>query len=188
MALANLPDYQKLCIERSGNLYTTALLEGVRVAVPEECFDDEHRVDLGGVTVVARHLPGHTRSDIAVEVPEDGTVFAGDLVYNDMPPNLKFGNPVSWVRAMDSLLATRALVVVPGHGSLCGRTRLEELRAVLTAAAGVVQEITGKGSCDEKSLAARLGVSEGSAHRLWGIARTGEEWPAWPYEANAKPG
>lgn len=93
-------------------------LAAARVVLPTEDVPDRMDVDLGGRTVVLRH-PGraHTAGDVAVQVPDAGVVFAGDLVEQGAPPSV--GNdacPAEWPRALDVVLALNPDVVVPGHG------------------------------------------------------------------------
>lgn len=58
---------------------------------------------------------GNTRGDLVVSLPSRGIVAAGDLV--DAPIPLAFNSyPASWVKVLDSLLALRPRIIVPGHG------------------------------------------------------------------------
>ena len=57
------------------------LLRNVQYRKPDVLFDAEHRLDLGGVTVVLRALgPTHTRGDTIACVEQDRVLFAGDIV------------------------------------------------------------------------------------------------------------
>ncbi|WP_016698027.1 MBL fold metallo-hydrolase [Actinoalloteichus spitiensis] len=75
--------------------------------------------DLGGRTVLVRHLGrGHTDHDVVVEVPDTGTVFAGDLVEQGAPPDFGDSYPLEWpatLRRLAALVPANG-VVVPGHG------------------------------------------------------------------------
>ena len=58
---------------------------------------------------------GNTRGDLIVYLPSRGIVAAGDLV--DAPVPFAFNSyPASWINVLDSLLALKPRVVVPGHG------------------------------------------------------------------------
>src|SRR4051812_20883925 len=57
----------------------------------------------------------NTRGDLVVYLPGRGIVASGDLVGAPVP--FAFGShPVSWVNVLDSLMALKPHVVVPGHG------------------------------------------------------------------------
>jgi cyclase len=58
---------------------------------------------------------GNTRGDLVVHLPGRGIVASGDLVVTPIPFAFS-SNPASWVKVMDSLLALRPKVLVPGHG------------------------------------------------------------------------
>jgi glyoxylase-like metal-dependent hydrolase (beta-lactamase superfamily II) len=57
----------------------------------------------------------NTRGDLVVQVPDQRVVATGDLVVAPVP--FGFGsNPAEWVMVLDSVVALRPAVVVPGHG------------------------------------------------------------------------
>lgn len=184
-ALGNLQDYPRRVWELTGrNVYYKRLLEPVKVVVPDQGFESQWVLDLGDVSVKAVHLPGHTRSDVAIYVPEDGVVFAGDLLYVDMPPNLKFGNPVSWMGSLETILTWDFHTVVPGHGPLGRRPDVErqrELLAELLERLASLKEITQEGLRDALK---EMGFSEASLKRIAGLTMHGVEWPDWPYQSS----
>ncbi|HEY4649293.1 MAG TPA: MBL fold metallo-hydrolase [Gemmatimonadales bacterium] len=58
---------------------------------------------------------GNTRGDLIAYLPARGIVATGDLV--DAPIPLAFNShPASWVNVLDSILALKPKVIVPGHG------------------------------------------------------------------------
>jgi cyclase len=59
--------------------------------------------------------PGNTRGDLVVHLPSRGVVATGDLVVAPIPFAFN-SHPGSWVRVIDSLLALKPRIVVPGHG------------------------------------------------------------------------
>jgi glyoxylase-like metal-dependent hydrolase (beta-lactamase superfamily II) len=113
-------------------------LAGVRevtVRPPDHSVQHESTVDIGGRTVVLRHLGrGHTFGDLVVEVPDAGVVVAGDLVEEGGPPQFDDAYPVEWPATVAALLELGAPTVVPGHGALVDlafvRAQHEELTAL----------------------------------------------------------
>lgn len=60
----------------------------------------------------------HTDGDVIVFVPEDGVLFAGDLLFARCDPWLGSGDPEGWVSLIDELMDLDFKVAVPGHGDL----------------------------------------------------------------------
>jgi len=71
--------------------------------------------------------PGNTRGDLVVHLPSRGIVATGDLVVGPIPFAFN-SHPASWVRALDSVVALKPRIVVPGHGPLM--RDLEYVRSV----------------------------------------------------------
>ncbi|OOG27623.1 MBL fold metallo-hydrolase [Thioalkalivibrio denitrificans] len=95
-------------------------LAGTRaMPAPEPVEADRHAVELGDVRFELifagdAHFPG----DVLVHIPDEGTVFAGDVVYLDRMLGL---HPWSDIRGwLDSFAVLEALEpehVIPGHGA-----------------------------------------------------------------------
>jgi glyoxylase-like metal-dependent hydrolase (beta-lactamase superfamily II) len=98
--------------------------ENTRLVPPDEWVDDERRLRLGGVDFVIKHLgPAHTPEDLAVYVPSERLLFAGDLVFRSRIPFVGQADSGHWIQALDVLLGFDATVVVPGHGPLSAEPR-----------------------------------------------------------------
>ncbi len=61
--------------------------------------------------------PSHTPEDLAVFVPAEKVLFAGDLFFNGRLPFVGQANSRQWILSLERLLAFDARTVVPGHGS-----------------------------------------------------------------------
>jgi glyoxylase-like metal-dependent hydrolase (beta-lactamase superfamily II) len=57
----------------------------------------------------------NTRGDLVIHLPARSILAAGDLVVSPVPFAFN-SHPGSWVRVLDSLLALKPRIVVPGHG------------------------------------------------------------------------
>jgi glyoxylase-like metal-dependent hydrolase (beta-lactamase superfamily II) len=74
-------------------------------------------LNLGGRTVVLRQVGlAHSDTDMVIEVPDAGVLFAGDLLENGAPPSYDGAFPYEWPQAVEYLLSWKPSVVVPGHG------------------------------------------------------------------------
>jgi glyoxylase-like metal-dependent hydrolase (beta-lactamase superfamily II) len=86
---------------------------------PNQVIDSEHRIELGGKTVIIRRFPGHTLGDLVVTIPNDGVLVAGDLVVFPVPYGT--GQTVFrlWSRSLAELEKTPGVkTIVPGHGTV----------------------------------------------------------------------
>lgn len=82
-----------------------------------------------GTRTIGRHrfqvlaLSGHTAADLAVFDETTGVLFAGDLLFHDRAPTTPHADIATWLRALDTLEALPASVVVPGHGAPVSSTQ-----------------------------------------------------------------
>jgi glyoxylase-like metal-dependent hydrolase (beta-lactamase superfamily II) len=96
------------------------LLADATFRTPDILFDNEAKVDLGGVTVRLLWFGGaHTKGDQLTFVEPDRTLITGDVVQNKVVPNIfrEGGTPSSWVAVLDKILALNALHVLPDHSA-----------------------------------------------------------------------
>jgi cyclase len=93
--------------------------DAVTGRLPDETFEHELELSVGGCDVVIRDLgPAHTGSDSVVIVPSARTVFTGDLVFAGGTP-IAWSGPISnWTRACDTIASLEVDTVVPGHGPI----------------------------------------------------------------------
>jgi glyoxylase-like metal-dependent hydrolase (beta-lactamase superfamily II) len=98
----------------------------------------------GERTIVIRH-PGaaHSAGDLMVWLPQEGILFAGDLLVEDGVTMVVDGNARALLGALDAIDSLHPKTLVPGHGSiparppeLVGRTRsyIVRLRAQMKSA------------------------------------------------------
>jgi glyoxylase-like metal-dependent hydrolase (beta-lactamase superfamily II) len=62
--------------------------------------------------------PSHTPEDLAIYLPQEKVLFAGDLVFRNRIPYVGQADSRHWIEALDNLLSFGATVIVPGHGPL----------------------------------------------------------------------
>ncbi|HEY3501801.1 MAG TPA: MBL fold metallo-hydrolase [Actinocatenispora sp.] len=101
----------------------------ITVVPPTATFRGDTSVYAGGVEVRLLELgPAHTHGDTVAWVPEDGVLFAGDLLFVGDHPIAWSGPLDNWVRACDAMLATGADTIVPGHGPVTTPAAVRTLR------------------------------------------------------------
>ena len=115
---------------------------------PDELFDTEKTLDLGGVRVrMVRLGPGHTRGDTVFFVEEDRVLFPGDLAMSGVFP--AFATPQSrsdtWLKSLESLDALRAQRLVPAHGPLAHASIIGQYHAYIKGLQERVAELKRAG-------------------------------------------
>lgn len=76
-------------------------------------------LELGGVKLQVRHVgPSHTPEDLAVFLPQQRVLFAGDLVFRGRVPFVGQADSGRWIAGLERLLAFDAAVMLPGHGAV----------------------------------------------------------------------
>ncbi|MBA9001684.1 MBL fold metallo-hydrolase [Thermomonospora cellulosilytica] len=96
---------------------------------PELTMTSELAVTLGERRVELLH-PGHTAhtpGDVVAWLPEEGVLFAGDLLFHGLTPMLGMGSVTGAMRALDWIAAFNAERVVPGHGPVCDDRTLPDV-------------------------------------------------------------
>jgi len=111
------------------------LLAGARLRPVDTLFDDEVRLDLGGVHVRVKGVgPNHTRGDTVMFVEEDRVLFTGDVVMSYFPSaSAQAGSVEKWITNMTEFEAFAPAVVVPAHGRLGDVQFIRSYRDYLTA-------------------------------------------------------
>jgi glyoxylase-like metal-dependent hydrolase (beta-lactamase superfamily II) len=90
-----------------------------RLVDADQWLDTQTTLTVGGVEFQLQPVgPAHTPEDIAVYLPSEKVLFAGDLVFRSRIPYVGQADSRHWITALDSLLAFDARVIVPGHGEL----------------------------------------------------------------------
>ena len=84
---------------------------------------EKESLKIDGVNLTLIHVVrAHTSGDLAIYLPDQKIVFAGDLVTSNRPDVLihleKNGSSEGWIRFVKSLAALDADTYVPGHGEL----------------------------------------------------------------------
>ena len=105
---------------------------GITVTPPTTLVEDRLTLDLDGVGVDVLHVgPAHTAGDVIVHVPEQGILFAGDVLFRLCTPIGWEGTFARWCEALDRIVALQPDVIVPGHGPLCGVEGPREMKAYI---------------------------------------------------------
>lgn len=84
---------------------------------PDICYDGMLSLDLGNREVQLYWLGhGHTAGDTAVWLPDEGVLFAGDLVEDSAAPYCGDAYIQDWIGTLEAVRTLGARSVVPGRG------------------------------------------------------------------------
>lgn len=88
-----------------------------QVLPADDWIDGPRELLLGGQRIQIKPMgPAHTPEDLAVHLPDEGVLFAGDLVFRGRIPFVGQADSGRWVKALSEMLNLQPRVVVPGHG------------------------------------------------------------------------
>jgi glyoxylase-like metal-dependent hydrolase (beta-lactamase superfamily II) len=110
------------------------LLMDVKLRPPDILFEEEIKLDLGGVT--ARLFwwgPAHTQGDEMIFVEQDSVLIPGDIVQDKIVPNMPNADASvkGWLAILDQLEPLKPRLVVPDHGALGDGSLIAKERAFL---------------------------------------------------------
>ena len=102
---------------------------GIVYTPPTHTFDRELTLRVGGKEIRLLEVgPAHTHGDVLVYVPQDRTVFTGDILFVGGHPAVWAGPVSNWIRACDVILQWDAQIVVPGHGPISDKDGVRRLK------------------------------------------------------------
>lgn len=105
---------------------------GITLTTPTRTFDKSLHLQVGNKAVELTEVgPAHTRGDIIVHVPEDRTVFTGDILFIDSTPIMWSGPVQNWIDACDHIAGLDAQTIVPGHGPITDKTGVTAVKNYL---------------------------------------------------------
>jgi glyoxylase-like metal-dependent hydrolase (beta-lactamase superfamily II) len=93
--------------------------EGIEMTPPTRTFEGQMTLRVGDKAVDLIQVgPAHTRGDVLVHVPDDRTVFTGDILFIDGTPIMWAGPVQNWIDACQRITEMDVETVVPGHGPI----------------------------------------------------------------------
>jgi len=126
---------------------------------PTDTFADAMTLDLGNRRVELRHLGrGHTSGDIVVWLPEEGILFAGDLVEAQAAPYMGDSYPGAWsTGTLEAVAALDARQLVGGRGPVVRgeavRTAIEDTGRFVRTTLDGTSAVRGSGGTLKEAFA-----------------------------------
>jgi cyclase len=126
---------------------------------PTRTFTDELTLHVGSHTFHCVNLPGHTKPQTAVHVPDEGVVFTGDNIFCRCKTFIQEADPWDWLAALDRIEKLDVEVIVPGHGEPCDRAYVREQAEILQRWLDVVERLVDRGLSEDEAVAEPLDVA-----------------------------
>lgn len=146
--------------------YYATMAEGwnygtVRLTRPTDTFSGTLDLTVGSRPVRLEELgPAHAPGDAIVLLPDDGILFAGDLLFVGVCPIAWVGPVANWLTALDRIETIAPETIVPGHGPVATLHDIGVLRDYLTWAIGVGEQQRAAGETPAKAAASALRTKE----------------------------
>jgi len=106
--------------------------EGIERTLPTTTFEGRLERRVGDKRVELLEVgPAHTRGDVLVHVPDDRTIFTGDILFIESHPIIWAGPVGNWIDACRRIEATDVETVVPGHGPITDKRGVAAVREYL---------------------------------------------------------
>jgi cyclase len=103
--------------------------KGRKVKTATHTFEKEMTLQVGGREVRLMEVgPAHTRGDLMVYVPDEKTIFTGDILFAGATPVMWAGPVENWIAALDKIAELGVELIVPGHGPVCGKEAVSQAR------------------------------------------------------------
>lgn len=102
--------------------------DAVEERLPTQTFTGRMDLTIGDKTVELIEVgPAHTGGDVIVHVPQDRTVFTGDILFIDGTPLMWAGPVKNWINACEKIIGMDADVIVPGHGPITDKAGVQRV-------------------------------------------------------------
>lgn len=128
--------YKQFIVQKMGwdPLEGEAILGEVVLSPPDRVVERDTVLNIDDDEIHVLATPGHGWDELSVYHPKSKVLFAGDAIYEGIPPHTAFGGPEEWrvwVSQLERLKKLEINAVVPGHGKLCDKKEIDRNIAYL---------------------------------------------------------
>ncbi len=110
-------DTARLRLEASRKDLSPWIDETTRLVPADVWLDGRTEMTIGGTRFVIQPAgPAHTPEDLAIYLPQQKVMFAGDIVFRNRIPYVGTADSRHWIASLDTLLSLDVRIIVPGHG------------------------------------------------------------------------
>jgi glyoxylase-like metal-dependent hydrolase (beta-lactamase superfamily II) len=104
------------------------LIDELELTYPNVIFERRLVLHLPPLCLRLEHMGGHTPDSAIVDLPDEGVLFTGDLVFEGRVPYLGQANIGETIGALRRLEQLGERTIVPGHGAICDMAYVTRLR------------------------------------------------------------
>jgi len=141
---------------------------GIEHIEPTVLFEKQHTIEAGDRAVELFEVgPAHTAGDVLAWLPDEGVLFAGDILFIEGTPIMWAGPVNGWIAALDRILELEPKVIVPGHGPLTDAEGVKNLRSYFEDLRRWVTERHGSGMNIEDTIRSVDAEIDKSAYADW---------------------
>jgi cyclase len=135
---------------------------------PDETFAGSRTLTVGGREVQLVQVgPAHTPGDAIAYVPDARVVYGADVLFIGSTPVMWAGPYTRWLGALDTIEGLEADRFVPGHGPVCGREEIAELRAYWLWLGPAVEAAHAAGRSQDEAVQELVAAPEFGRFRGW---------------------
>ena len=122
------------------------------MAFPDVTFNDRMDIRLGDREINLIYL-GRANSvgDILLHLPQDGVLYAGDIVFHRILPSFPDGHITKWLDVMDKTQEMDFETNVPGHGPVGTKKDFDEARELMAHLKGEIQRGFDAGKSEDET-------------------------------------
>ncbi len=129
------------------------ILTDAVVPTPTFCWEETMVLHLEPVTFNIKRMGGHSPGTSAVVIPEEGVIFASDVVCNtDGGGGLRDAFLREWIRELEWIQTLPVDTIVPGHGEVCGMDVVRRIHARMLDILGSVTDLVKKGLSKDEAI------------------------------------
>ena len=161
---------------------------GIEITLPTRLIEDKLELQLDSMPCHIIYVgPAHTSSDVIVHLPDEGIVFAGDIIFNGCTPLGWEGTNAKWLEAIDFINSLEPQMIVPGHGPLCGIKEAIEQRDYLEYVFEQSRPFFDQGlpameAAQKMDITKYFGWTE-PERLIWNVSRAYREFRGEPWDA-----
>jgi len=102
---------------------------GTHLVGADQWISGETPLHIAGLDLILTPVgPAHTPEDLALWLPSDQLILAGDIVFRGRVPYVGQADSAHWIASLDRLLEWPVKIVVPGHGPASSNARVDLLQ------------------------------------------------------------
>jgi len=146
---ANVEQVKERLTQASPEL--SSQLKGFSYRLPTITLSERMTLYVGDHTFQLINMAGHTPYQVAVFIPEERVVFTSDNIFCRVQAFLQQALPYEWLDSLKQLEELEADVLVPGHGSVCDRSYIPEMRSVIQSWIDAVTQAIEQGLTVEEA-------------------------------------